>query len=286
MRRVTCSLGLAADAPIVGPDGRPAAELPSCRGWGLRVRPVHLVGGGTRLLLGARAEPTSRQPHLSSASCASLPRDALTWVGGLRRRPFAAQGHTCCGGPHGRFGSAALSSVSAQRRTAGDGPPRSGLEPARGGSGRRTPTVSSTGGYPTEFHRADRDVEGVHDIRVEELAMLVAPPPRRTSRPAAASRLSTNVAGSPRRSGRSCRRGRTTARVVREDEDGRVEGGRRPTSRSMLVLPGPPLRPELVAPHDLGADVAAEVPREVVVQAASPARGAAIRPAAVARPTR
>ena len=60
--------------------------------------------------------------------------------------------------------------------------------------------------------------------------------------------------------------------VVRHHEHGRAE--RRllpPPALPLVVLPRAALGPELVAPHDLGADVVGEVPREVVVEAAAPA---------------
>src|SRR3712207_7458763 len=59
-----------------------------------------------------------------------------------------------------------------------------------------------------------------------------------------------------------------SSRVVGEHEDRRVEGRLvTPPSLPRVVGPGPSLRSKLVASHDLGADVVAEVAGEVVVQA-------------------
>src|SRR3712207_9488760 len=71
-----------------------------------------------------------------------------------------------------------------------------------------------------------------------------------------------------------------SSRVVGEHEDRRVEGRLlSPPSLPRVVGPGPSLRTELVASHDLGADVVAEVAGEVVVQSTRAARFGAVGPA-------
>ena len=68
--------------------------------------------------------------------------------------------------------------------------------------------------------------------------------------------------------------------MVGHDEDRRLE--RRllaPPALPLVVGPGPALRAELVAAHDLGTDVAVEVPDQVVVQTAAAPLIGAIGPA-------
>lgn len=52
-----------------------------------------------------------------------------------------------------------------------------------------------------------------------------------------------------------------------------------PPALPFAVPPRPALRPELVASHDLGADVVGEIAGEVVVESAAAARFGAVRPA-------
>src|SRR5262245_41998148 len=60
-------------------------------------------------------------------------------------------------------------------------------------------------------------------------------------------------------------------RVVGHDEHRGVERGLvTPPATPLLVVPGPALGPELVATHDLGADVACVVPGEVIIEAPTP----------------
>src|SRR5690606_18494789 len=69
-------------------------------------------------------------------------------------------------------------------------------------------------------------------------------------------------------------------RMVGQDEHRGVERGLvPPPALPRVVLPGPALGPELVAPHDLRADVVREVTGEVVVDAPGPAGLGAVRPA-------
>ena len=68
--------------------------------------------------------------------------------------------------------------------------------------------------------------------------------------------------------------------MVGEDEHGGVEGrGVSPPAFPVEVLPRATLGSELVATHDLGADVASEVASEVVVQPSGSAGLGAVRPA-------
>ena len=79
---------------------------------------------------------------------------------------------------------------------------------------------------------------------------------------------------------RGVRQGERRALVVRHNEYGSVE--RRlvaPPALPFVVAPRAALWAELVAAHYLGADVAGEVPREVVVEAATPAGVGAVGPA-------
>ncbi len=111
---------------------------------------------------------------------------------------------------------------------------------------------------------------------------MVAPPPSRTSLPCAASLACSRTVGRvavdevERGVGQRERR----ALVVGQDEHRRVE--RRlvaPPALPFVVAPRPALRAELVAAHDLGADVVGEVAGEVVVEAAAPAGVGAVGPA-------
>src|SRR5437588_5508020 len=133
-----------------------------------------------------------------------------------------------------------------------------------------------------DLDRRDGDMDGVDEIRLEEL-------PNSGDATSTAYVLTLGgVLGLPQRL-----RGRRIEKVERgvgqreagsvmvgEDEHGGVEGrGVSPPPLPVEVLPRATLRTELVAAHDLGADVPREVASEVVVKPSGSARLGSVRPA-------
>src|SRR3954468_15712253 len=131
-----------------------------------------------------------------------------------------------------------------------------------------------------DLDRRDGDMDGVDEIRLEELL---------NRGDAAANPYVlplSGVLGVPQRL-----RGRRIEEVERgigqreagpvmvsEDEHGGVEGrGVSPPALPVEVLPRATLWAELVAAHDLGTDVPREVTGEVVVQPSGPARLGSVR---------
>src|SRR4051794_16364661 len=133
-----------------------------------------------------------------------------------------------------------------------------------------------------DLDRRHGDVDGVDEIRIEEL-------------PDGGDAASdpyvlpvSGVLGLPQRLRRrrieevegGIGQGEARSVMMGEDEDGGVE--RRsvpPPPLPVEVLPRATLRPELVAAHDLGADVPREVAREVVVQPSGSTGLGSVRPA-------
>ena len=77
---------------------------------------------------------------------------------------------------------------------------------------------------------------------------------------------------------RSVGEGETRSRIVGQDEYGCVERWRfAPPARPIEIRPRASIWPELVAPHDLGADVAVEVAGGTIVEAAGAAGIGSIR---------
>ena len=132
------------------------------------------------------------------------------------------------------------------------------------------------------YVRGDRHMQGVDEIGVEEL------PDGRGPAAEPDVLAGSGLLGPRGDRDRICcdeMKGRIRQRelrpfMVRHDEHGSVE--RRlvaPPPLPFVVPPRTAMWAELVAPHDLCADVVAEIPREVVVEAASAARLGAVGPA-------
>src|SRR5438270_6688204 len=133
-----------------------------------------------------------------------------------------------------------------------------------------------------DLDRRDGDMDGVDEIRLEELP---------DSGDAASNPYVPPLSGVLRLPQRL--RGRRIEKVKRgvgqreagsvvvgEDQYGGVEGRDvSPPPLPVEVLPRATLRPELVAAHDLGTDVSREVASEVVVQPSGSAGLGSVRPA-------